>query len=110
MIVMWKDEQFGLTFLSALNKLDMVQRGHGLEAIEAQAEEAPYFSARGIIFLLVYICIAVVTSYNFNLCLVETMIYRTPYKVKDTFFEAFTFLSMHLLMALLSAVVRTPKM
>mmetsp|Transcript_9408 Transcript_9408/g.21392 ORF Transcript_9408/g.21392 Transcript_9408/m.21392 type:complete len:451 (-) Transcript_9408:95-1447(-) len=110
MVVMWKDEQFGLTFLSALNKLEKVKRGSSPSEQNVQDDNADHFSPRGVLFLIVYMCIGVVCSYNFNLCLNEAVLNPSFHLIKDVFFEAFTWLVMHLLIALLSAVVRTPKM
>jgi hypothetical protein len=118
MIVMWKDEQFGLTFLAALNNLGgpngkplvMVEALEGEHAL-GNVEEEPTFSVRGAIFIMLYCLAATVSTYN---CLTG-IVHGFNSKVSTTFVIELGFdawlpcLFAHLMMILNSAVVRVPK-
>lgn len=111
MIVMWKDEQFGLTFLAALNKLGG-PNGQPVVVHGAAVEEEPTFSLRGTIFIMVYCAAATMSVYNFNTEMAEIGATR-QIDGRRGFFRAFNALLpcifAHLLLALNAGVIKTPK-
>jgi len=109
-IVMWKDEQFGLTFLAVLNKLGG-PNGRPMVYRNGQAEEHQVkFSVRGATFIMVYILAACVSVYNYTMYAAELghqkdddlVLYRSFNALLPCIFA-------HLFLALNSAVIKTPK-
>mmetsp|Transcript_15299 Transcript_15299/g.40897 ORF Transcript_15299/g.40897 Transcript_15299/m.40897 type:complete len:413 (+) Transcript_15299:171-1409(+) len=97
MVIMWKDEQFGLTFLAAINN------------IYRPPTAKPHFSFRGLAFLILYICVSVMVVYNFNLVLRAVMQKPSWLLLGTLFNEGAPFVAFHMMMAVLSANYRVPK-
>merc|ERR1712151_435220 len=72
MIIMWKDEQFGLSFIAVLNNLGGPKgRPFVFNDISAKPEEATkedlHFSLVGSIFIMVYCLAATLSVYTFTI-------------------------------------------
>eukprot|EP00931_Biecheleriopsis_adriatica_P036220 TRINITY_DN20872_c0_g1_i3.p1 TRINITY_DN20872_c0_g1~~TRINITY_DN20872_c0_g1_i3.p1 ORF type:complete len:457 (-),score=94.41 TRINITY_DN20872_c0_g1_i3:45-1415(-) len=105
MIIMWKDEQFGLTFLAALNHL---QEGSCMEVSRPAAKER-FFSLRSLLFLFLFVITAAISVINFSLTL-EDLIMEPQLSTIIVLYNNFVpFLFLHLALVLCSAVVRMPK-
>merc|ERR1719379_205256 len=111
---MWRDEQFGLSFLSALNHFAKHKRPP--MSPEDFSQQTPGdgnlagFSVRGVLFLHFY---CVVASLNvFNVCLQLHSLIEKPCLAHciNTFNEVLPFVLMHMVLLMHSAVVLTPKM
>lgn len=113
MIVMWKDEQFGLTFLSVLNQLGG-KHGKPLVVNEEtqQAEEKQTFSCAAAWFIIIYIFGATFSTYNFLIVLAALQDgglgkHRIWLRALNVFLPA---VLCHMMMALTCAVIQPPKM
>jgi len=109
LIIMWKDEQFGLTFLAALNHLG---KPGGLAALAGNAGEGQQptrFSIWGALFVHVYCWCGAMSMYNFNIELMRHFQRDTWRSFQYAFNEFLPCLFAHLMLALNSAVLRTPK-
>lgn len=104
MIVMWKDQQFGLTFLAALNNLEKSKLG-GSEV----HDKATHFSLRSLLCLLIYVISASLSVCNFDLRLNEMMEKPTFITLTRLYNEALPFFILHMALVLMSAVIRMPK-
>eukprot|EP00928_Gymnodinium_smaydae_P052838 TRINITY_DN36989_c0_g1_i1.p1 TRINITY_DN36989_c0_g1~~TRINITY_DN36989_c0_g1_i1.p1 ORF type:complete len:521 (+),score=69.61 TRINITY_DN36989_c0_g1_i1:82-1563(+) len=113
MIIMWKDEQYGLTFLAVLNELGTPQ---GLNRIATGdvREWSPEnlnvtFSMAGAIFIHVY-CFAVSFSvYNMMMELMNVAERPTLRNIQFAFNELVPAIVCIMVLALASAVVRSPR-
>jgi len=96
-IWMWRDEQFGLTFMSALNEF------------KPRANPAPRFSGRGYIFINIYCLISVMSVFNF--CLQTWNMVQTPdmFSITRLFNEVMPLMIVTAVLVVHSAVVETPK-
>jgi len=115
MIVMWKDEQFGLTFIAALNNLGgpngkpVVLRAQAdLETVEEEVT----FSLRGATFIMIYCFAATVSAYNFMTSLARGTDPRMSQAnaIVRSFNALLPCIFAHVMMGLNSAVVKAPKM
>jgi len=72
MIIMWKDEQFGLTFLAVLNKLGG-KNGRPLTKTDDDdvAREENTFSWTAACFIIIYILAATLSIYDFLLAMAD---------------------------------------
>lgn len=104
-IVMWKDEQFGLAFLSVLNQFDrpMVALPVGRQV----ASEAG-FSWLGAFFVHVACVCGAASAYNFNIELRRSIHLEEPRAPELAVLELFPFVLAHLMLLLLAAAPRTP--
>jgi len=110
---MWKDEQFGLTFLAVLNKLGgpagrpMISRGD----FQDNPQEAR-FSPCGVIFIHVYCLAGAFAVYDFNLTLALVVKGKLHLlrAIQLAFNEFVPFIVCNMVLALTSAVVRMPKL
>lgn len=108
MILMWKDEQFGLTFLAVLND--------GPPSILSREEisKAATFSISGTIFIMIY-CLAAAMSFYGLFISISLMRHKhhsltTAIALSNAFNAFLPCLFVHLMLALNSAVLKTPKM
>jgi hypothetical protein len=112
MVIMWKDEQFGLTFFAALNNLGGPNgRPLVLHGGVGEVKEENTFSWRGSVFILMFILAATVSVYNFLLSMADIG-YSTfsPYYILERSFNALLpCIFAHCLLGLNSAVVKMPK-
>lgn len=101
-IFLWRDEQFGLTFLSALNEFKTQPR-------PGQAARPPRFSWRGFVFINIYCVISVVSV--FNLCLEAFQYSHTPtwLHLTKVFNEFLPLAMVSFVLVVHSAAVKTPK-
>merc|ERR1712019_309728 len=99
----WKDEQFGLTFLAALNNLEGRQG-------QIDAEEKT-LTNRAALFIMLYCFAAAISVYNFTMSMAEmhSSNKRTTYILERSFNALLPCLFAHTLLALNSAVIKTPK-
>merc|ERR1712100_409980 len=94
---MWKDEQLGLTFLWALN-------GH---RAPVKDEDDSKLSWRGILFALIWCVCGAFSTYNFNIELTKGRLsFR---RVQLAWNEFMPCCFSHMMLLLVSAVVRAPK-
>lgn len=107
MIIMWKDEQFGLTFLSALNNLEgqngrPIVHDHGTD--EVQEEHT------GSIFVMVYCLAGAMSFYEFLLTLkgIDFSAESTMHAAVRTFNAFLPCVLSHLLLAVNSAAIKVP--
>jgi len=115
MIVMWKDEQFGLTFIAALNNLGgengrpvVLRATTDLETVEEEVT----FSGRGAAFIMLYCLSATISAYNFMTSMARGTDTRMgqSYVVVRSFNCLLPCIFAHIMMGLNSAQVRAPKM
>lgn len=109
-LVMWKDEQFGLTFLSALNKLGGANgRPMILTDGESVCQEVKTFSWRGAGFIVIYIMTATTSTYDGFLSLAEIEESSSLTDILVRPFNCFLpCICTHALLAICSAVVKVP--
>jgi len=111
MIVMWKDEQFGLTFLAVLNNLGGPNGRPIVRQGSMALKEETTFSWRGAIFIMIYCLAATLSVYNFNISIHYLWIdsaNSTTYIIERSINYVLPCIFAHMLLALNSAVVRTP--
>mmetsp|Transcript_27564 Transcript_27564/g.79864 ORF Transcript_27564/g.79864 Transcript_27564/m.79864 type:complete len:148 (-) Transcript_27564:317-760(-) len=105
---MWKDEQFGLSFMSFLNylgdptKLATIANG---DADESQSR----ISFTGAIFIHVYCVCGAASIYNFNIRLKQYFTDPMWSNLQEAFDDFLPALVAHLMLAVTSAVLRTPR-
>lgn len=115
-IIMWKDEQFGLTFLAALNNLGG-PNGRPVIAVRVdedaplENEEANTFSWRGALFIMMYCYAATISAYNFltSMCDLGDHDISGTYVVERSFNALLPCIFTHTLLGLNSAVLKAPK-
>lgn len=114
LVVMWKDEQFGLSFLAAINNLGgpngrplVLATTTGSRTVEEEAT----FSWRGSLLIMVYVCAAVVSVYNFFLSLADIGKSGawTSHVIECSFNALLPCILAHALLGLNSAVIKPPK-
>jgi len=99
-IWMWKDEQFGLSFLAALNdyqNLSIVPRN-----------DRSRFSGRGVFFVWLYCYCGAVSAYNFTIEVKRHFSLSSVRSDQMAFNELLPFIFAHSMLLLSSAVVRVP--
>lgn len=120
MLIMWQDEQFGLTFCAALNNLG---GPHGRPLVLAaslspgapmvEVEEKATFSWRVAFFIILYIFAATVSVYTFVCSLADISIgqnfARATYLAERSFNALLPCIFVHTLLGLSSAVIKPPK-
>jgi len=107
MIVMWKDEQFGLTFLAVLNQLGG-PNGRPLVEGEQTQEELKTFSTRAAIFIMIYIATGVVSTYDFFMILANVNDNSFGLTLERAFNALLPCIFAHFMLALNAGVYRTP--
>lgn len=117
MIIMWKDEQFGLTFLAVLNELGGPARKAKAGAKEgaAGAEEeaaggARSLSTRAAIFVMIYVATGVASVYNFLILLANVDQLNFGKTVELAFNALLPCVFAHFMLALTVSVSETPTM
>jgi len=112
-IVMWKDEQFGLCFLAALNNLGGPNgRPMVLTEPASQVQETATFSVRGTIFIMVFISAATVSVYNFTTSMAEigsSSGESAWFSMYRSFNALLPCIFAHFLLGLNAGVIKTPK-
>eukprot|EP00434_Breviolum_minutum_P031633 symbB.v1.2.027968.t1/scaffold2912.1/size67362/1 len=108
MILMWKDEQFGLTFLAVLND------GPPSILNREEVTKAATFSVSGTIFIMIYCLAAALSTYCLFISLTimgeRHRTWTTAVAISNAFNAFLPCLFAHLMLALNSAVIKTPKM
>jgi len=107
-IVMWKDEQFGLTFLAVLNdgrpKVLTSQR---------ELEEASTFTPTGTIFIMIYCLASALSFYTVTIALTAVQLQAEvglALVISNAVNDFLPCLFAHIMLALNSAVIKSPKM
>jgi len=109
-IVMWKDEQFGLTFLAVLN--NMAKPGGLIEnPVQGPADDDrhAHFSMWGALFVHICCFCGAASTYNFNVELARHFTLSDVRSLQLAFNEFLPCLFAHMMLLLTSAVMRTPK-
>ncbi|CAE8709181.1 unnamed protein product [Polarella glacialis] len=108
LIVMWKDEQFGLTFLAVLNNMG---RPKVLGQDEIQATET--LSVFGTIFIMVYCLAGCLSVYHFTISIHDVLYLHEELGalriIQRSFNALLPCIFAHMLLVVNSAVLRTPK-
>jgi len=109
-LLMWKDEQFGLAFLVALNtaaRKSRAQRDGGSRPRDQGQDDK--FSWRSLFFILFYCVVAVLVVYNTGL-VVQFVPEQCPTagSASEVYNEVLPFFLMHMVLLMHSAVVQTP--
>mmetsp|Transcript_18936 Transcript_18936/g.54852 ORF Transcript_18936/g.54852 Transcript_18936/m.54852 type:complete len:503 (-) Transcript_18936:48-1556(-) len=108
MIFMWKDEQFGLTFLAVLNNLGNEQ-GKPMVRQDSEDTKANTFSPRGAVFIMIYSLTATVSVYDFLCVLWDTDGSITHLRLVERAFNALLpCIFAHMMLALNAGVYKTP--
>ncbi|CAJ1410696.1 unnamed protein product [Effrenium voratum] len=107
-VILWKDEQFGLAYLAALNHISGQARGVSFMAANSPRESRA-FSVRGIVFIHLYCMVSVVAVMNFCLALNHFIAMPNLFTLTRAGNEFLPFLLLHLVLLLHSAVVKTPR-
>jgi len=108
-IIMWKDEQFGLTFLAVLNNFG---GPHGRPMLAGSSKDRPkeaFFSLRGCILIHLYCLGGAVSWYNFMIQMQRVLDAPCLKFWGDAFNELLPCFISHMLLVLSSAVVEMPK-
>jgi len=108
-LVLWRDEQFGLTYMGVINRLG----GHsGRPLVSKGADDTVReelgFSIAGLFFIHLFSVAAAISCYDFNIVLLDCMhtpIWENFHRVVEEITPAIV---LHMEIALRSAVVRTP--
>jgi hypothetical protein len=108
-LVLWRDEQFGLTYMGVINKLG----GHsGRPLVSNGADdtvsEQVSFSCAGLFFIHLFSVAAAVSCYDFNMRLVDLMLNPSLEYLHRAVGDLIPAIVLHMEIALRSAVVRTP--
>jgi len=111
MIIMWKDEQFGLTFLAVLNKLGgptakpVLNNGHGDDVEEDHA-----LSFMTAVFVMIYIITGSLSVYDFMISINDLWSSPDPSRIVERSFNAFLpCIFAYVMLALTSGVYKTPE-
>jgi len=112
-IIMWKDEQFGLTFLAVLNNLGGPGGRPMVMTPGGQVKEEQTFSRAGTVFIMIY-CLSAALSFYATAMLMHSLKHNTSLTTLrwiTTSIDALIpcFLA-HIMLAVNSAVVKTPTM
>ncbi|CAE8616901.1 unnamed protein product [Polarella glacialis] len=112
MIVMWKDEQFGLTFLAVLNHLGEGRRPKVPGQDEIQATQT--LSLCGTIFIMVYCLAACLSVYSFAISMTGVSHMHeslgTVRIIQRSFSTLLPCIIAHMLLVMNSSLLRTPKL
>eukprot|EP00933_Yihiella_yeosuensis_P024836 TRINITY_DN19260_c0_g1_i1.p1 TRINITY_DN19260_c0_g1~~TRINITY_DN19260_c0_g1_i1.p1 ORF type:complete len:548 (+),score=64.27 TRINITY_DN19260_c0_g1_i1:95-1738(+) len=112
MILMWKDEQFGLTFLAVLNHLGGDNgKPMVVTPCKSKVEEKATFSYAGAIFIMIYCLAGCLSTYDFYISLddIWTTDIDTSKILERSFNSLLPCAFAHMMLALNSGVVQTPK-
>eukprot|EP00928_Gymnodinium_smaydae_P008207 TRINITY_DN12985_c0_g1_i1.p1 TRINITY_DN12985_c0_g1~~TRINITY_DN12985_c0_g1_i1.p1 ORF type:complete len:530 (+),score=101.64 TRINITY_DN12985_c0_g1_i1:77-1591(+) len=101
-VTMWKDEQYGLTFLAALNHLSSPK-------FETPDNQRMHMTIRHLIFIHLYVLGAVLSVYNFNIQMTRTFMKGTAVNFEHAFNNILPCIISHFLLMLSSAVMAMPK-
>lgn len=107
-IVMWKDEQFGLTFLAVLND----GRPKVLTS-QKELEEASTFTPTGTIFIMIYCFASALSFYTVTIALTAVTLQAEvglALVISNAINDFLPCLFAHIMLALNSAVIKSPKM
>jgi len=109
-LIMWRDEQFGLTYLGVFNKLGG-NNGQPLVAKETddKVQESTSFTWSSLFFIHIFCIAAALSCYDFNLALGDYLEDRKLTRLHRLFNELVPMIILHMEIALRSAVVRTPQ-
>jgi hypothetical protein len=105
--LLWKDEQYGLSFLTVLNEAAKRSRTSGSASFSANLG-GERFSSRGIFFLVFYSTVGVVVVYNAGLMLEHATSPGATWRYANVYNELLPFFLMHMVLLMHSAVVQTP--
>jgi hypothetical protein len=108
-LILWRDEQFGLTYMGVINKLG----GHSGRPLVSNGtddtvREHVSFSKWGIFFIHLFSVAAAVSCYDFNMRLVDFMKNPSLEYLHIAIADLVPAIILHMEIALRSAVVRTP--
>jgi len=106
---MWKDEQFGLTFLSGMNKLQHPGAVNILVGGESEEDTKASFSTRGLVLVHVFCWCGAMSTYNGLVDLARFINSGTLRDFQYAFNEWLPCLFVHLMLVMSSAVLRVPK-
>jgi len=105
-IWLWRDEQFGLTFMSALNEF----RSKSFSPTSGNRRRGhPQFSWRGFAFINLYCIISVVSVFNVFLEVFNYSMFPSLFSLTRVINEVLPFLLVCAVLVVHSAVVETPK-
>eukprot|EP00913_Durusdinium_trenchii_P012063 g11331.t1 len=104
-VILWKDEQFGLAYLAALNHMSGQDRARSWIG----GQQSGAFSVRGIVFIHLYCVVSVVAVMNFCLSLNHFLSSPNLFTMTRAAEEFLPFVLLHLVLLMHSAVVKTPK-
>lgn len=105
-VILWKDEQFGLAYLAALNHMSGQDRSR---SFMAGSQQSGAFSVRGIVFIHIYCAVSVIAVMNFCLALNHFLSSPNLFTMTRAGNEFLPFVLLHLVLLMHSAVVKTPK-
>ncbi|CAK0809498.1 unnamed protein product [Prorocentrum cordatum] len=106
-LFMWRDEQFGLAFLVALNTAARKSRASQSSASRQREGQEQSFSYRSIFFILFYCVVAVLVVYNTGL-VIQFVPNQCEGSASEVYNEVLPFFLMHMVLLMHSAVVQTP--
>jgi len=109
-LVLWRDEQFGLTYMAVMNKLG----GHTGRPIvstgpDDKAHEQDGFSLVGLFFIHFFSLTAAVSCYDFNMAVADFVFNPGLGNLHRAIADLAPAIVLHMEIALQSAVVRTPR-
>ncbi|CAK0846304.1 unnamed protein product [Prorocentrum cordatum] len=108
-LVLWRDEQFGLTYMGVINKLGG-SSGRPLvsSGADGAVSEEVSFSCTGLFFIHLFSVAAAISCYDFNMRLVDLMQHPSMEYFHRAVCDLTPAVILHMEIALRSAVVRTP--
>eukprot|EP00928_Gymnodinium_smaydae_P060522 TRINITY_DN4421_c1_g1_i1.p1 TRINITY_DN4421_c1_g1~~TRINITY_DN4421_c1_g1_i1.p1 ORF type:complete len:460 (+),score=62.68 TRINITY_DN4421_c1_g1_i1:64-1443(+) len=106
--LLWKDEQFGLTYLSALNHF--AKNGQAYSFANGSGEDnSAGFSVRGLLFLIFYSFVAVLAVFNTFTALEAVLASPELLRVCTAINDLLPFVLLHMVILMHAAVIKTPK-
>lgn len=106
-IWLWRDEQFGLTFLAALNEFKPRNRNNSPQS--GAAATTPQFSGRGFLFINIYCLISVISTFNFCMQAFHFAQETDLFSFTRMVNEVLPLMIVSAVLVVHSAVVETPK-
>jgi len=107
MIIMWKDEQYGLTFLAVLNHLGDPD---GSPTMAGESKDQPKtLSKTAAFFIMVYVMAAVASFYDFLITFANVHDLPLSLVFEGAFNALLPCIFAHLMLTLNSGIYRTPK-
>jgi len=106
---MWKDEQFGLTFLAGMNQLNHPGAVNILVGGESESDTKASFSTRGLVLVHIFTWCGAMSTYNVLVELARFFNHGTIRNFQFAFNEMLPCLFVHLMLLMSSAVLRVPK-